>query len=217
MKLRLAAYAALTLVLAGCGGGGSSLNTGQAGSITGRAIDAQGHAIPGAAVSLAPAGRNHLDPTHTTTTDVEGSFTLNNVAAGTYTMEITATTPTGGTTNVVIDITVPAGTTLDLTVRVSQSGGGIINPPLSGTGTLSGVVLDEDGRPLAGMRVKAENERTDQELTTATDSQGRFTFNNLQAGLWRVWADPTGRERSDRVWVEVLSNQTSQTTIRFDD
>src|SRR5436309_622982 len=84
----------LSALLPGCGGGAAVPNSG-AGSISGRAIDAQGKPLPGAAVSLTPAGRALSEATQTTTTDVLGAFHLTNVAAGTYNLGVSATGPNG--------------------------------------------------------------------------------------------------------------------------
>ena len=214
MKMyRLAASIALVLTLAGCGGGGGSLT--QAGSITGRAVDAQGQPLRAATVSLVPAGRSHLDATHSTTTDIEGRFSMTNVEAGTYTLAIIASGPGGMELDVQVSVTVPAGSNIDLMVRVSQTGGGII--PDDGFGVITGTALDEFGHPAVGVRIKAENERTGQELVTASDANGRFVFDDVRPGLWKVWADPEGPDRSDRVWVEVDEGHEVQTTLRIED
>ena len=215
MKIsRLAAPFALAVLLAGCGGGSGGTLT-QAGSITGRAVNAQGQPVQGAAVSLIPPGRAHLDAIRTTTTDVEGHFSLTNVEAGTYTLSIEATGPGGAIIDVQVSVTVPAGSNVDLTIRVSQTVPGVIPSP--GFGAISGIVLNEFGRPAVGVLVKAEHERSGIETRTATDGDGRFFFDDMRPGLWRVWADPEGPERSDRVWVEVDADHEVQTTLRLED
>ncbi len=215
MKIyRLAASIALALTLVGCGGGSGGGLT-QAGSITGRAVNAQGQPLPGATVALVPAGRAHLNATHTTTTDIEGRFSLTNVAAGTYTLAIESTGPGGLNLDIQVSVTVPAGSNIDLMVRVSQTGGGVVPGP--GFGAISGIVLDESGHPAAGVRVKAEHDSSGFETQTASDSHGRFVFDDLRPGLWRVWADPEGPDRSDRVWVEVDPNHEVQTTLHLED
>src|SRR5688500_19035159 len=166
MKMyRFAATLALLLAVAGCGGGGGGALT-QAGSITGRAVNAQGQPVPGATVSLVPSGRSHLDAVQSTTTDIEGRFTMTNVEAGTYTLAIIAGGPGGMELDVQVSVTVPAGSNIDLMVRVSQTGGGGVIPD-QGFGAITGIVLDESGRPAAGVRVKAEHERSDFETQTA--------------------------------------------------
>ena len=215
MKMyRLAAPLALLLTLAGCGGGGGgALNP--AGSITGRAVNAQGQPVPGAAVSLIPAGRAHTQAVQSTTTDIEGRFSMTNVEAGTYTLAIIAGGPGGMELDVQVSVTVPAGSNIDLMVRVSQTSPGVIPEP--GLGAIVGTVLDDRGRPAVGVRVKAEHENSGFETQTATDINGRFAFDDLRPGLWKVWADPDGPDRSDRVWVEVDADHEVQTTLRLED
>ena len=211
----LAFSLALMLIVTGCGGGsGGGGNPSQAGSISGRALNSQGQPLQGAEVNLLPAGRSHLDAVASTTTDVEGRFHLENVAAGTYTLSLEVDGP-NGPLDVQVSVTVPAGTTVDLTVRVTQTGG--IVTPGPGFGVVYGVVLNEFGQPAAFVRVKAEREPGGPDLVTATDANGHFFFDDLTPGLWKVWADPPGSERSDRVWIDVRANTDVQTTLRLED
>jgi hypothetical protein len=210
---RVAFPLALMMIVAGCGGGGGGGNPSRAGSISGRALDAQGQPLHGAEVNLLPAGRSHLDAVASTTTDVTGHFRLENVAAGTYTLSLSVDGP-NGPMDVQISVTVPAGTTIDLTVRVTQNGGFVTPGP--GFGVVSGVVLNELGQPAAFVRVKAEREPNGPELVTATDASGHFILDDLTPGLWKVWADPPGPDRSDRVWIDVRVNTETQTTLRLE-
>jgi len=64
--------------------------------------------------------------------------------------------------------------------------------------SLSGVVKDPSGAVVAGAAVTAECATPKISLQAATDSQGRFRFENLAAGSWLVGVTHEGFERWER-------------------
>jgi len=59
-------------------------------------------------------------------------------------------------------------------------------------GRVNGVVKGEDGQPLKGATVTAENTNIAQSLTATTDDKGRFTMIGLRAGNWKFFAQAPG-------------------------
>src|SRR6478735_9677143 len=59
-------------------------------------------------------------------------------------------------------------------------------------GRVNGVVKGEDGQPLKGATVTAENVNIAQSFTATTDDKGRFTMIGLRAGQWRFIAQAPG-------------------------
>ena len=62
----------------------------------------------------------------------------------------------------------------------------------SAQGRISGVVDDENGKPIKAATVVAENPDTNQQFTATTDEKGRFSMIGLRPGLWRFMAQAPG-------------------------
>jgi len=60
------------------------------------------------------------------------------------------------------------------------------------TGRVGGLVKDENGQPIKGATVTADNENIGQSFTASTDEKGRFTMIGLRAGNWRFIAQAPG-------------------------
>jgi tetratricopeptide (TPR) repeat protein len=60
------------------------------------------------------------------------------------------------------------------------------------TGRVGGLVKDENGQPIKGATITADNENIGQSFTASTDDKGRFTMIGLRAGLWRFIAQAPG-------------------------
>src|SRR5262245_2552252 len=56
------------------------------------------------------------------------------------------------------------------------------------TGTLSGIVIDQQGGALGGVAIVAVHDATGAEYATVTDGGGRFRLVNVRAGTFRVTA-----------------------------
>jgi tetratricopeptide (TPR) repeat protein len=59
-------------------------------------------------------------------------------------------------------------------------------------GRISGVVNDENNKPIKAATVAAENTDTNQSFTATTDEKGRFTFIGLRPGTWQFTAAAPG-------------------------
>jgi Tfp pilus assembly protein PilF len=58
----------------------------------------------------------------------------------------------------------------------------------STSGRISGIVNDENSKPIKAATVAAENSDTNQSFTATTDEKGRFTFIGLRPGTWQFTA-----------------------------
>ena len=59
-------------------------------------------------------------------------------------------------------------------------------------GRVGGLVRDEDGQPIKGATITAENREVNSTFTATTDDRGRFTIIGLRSGLWRFVAQAPG-------------------------
>lgn len=63
-------------------------------------------------------------------------------------------------------------------------------------GRVGGMVKNDDGQPINGATVIAENPASSpSSFTTTTDDKGRFSFIGLRAGMWKFTAEAPGYER----------------------
>ncbi|MGH9784294.1 MAG: carboxypeptidase-like regulatory domain-containing protein, partial [Terriglobia bacterium] len=74
--------------------------------------------------------------------------------------------------------------------------------------TITGTVRDPSGAPLRAAFVRARSEtRTRITATVFSDSQGRYRFENLAPGGYKVWADAVGYESAAQVSVDVAADR----------
>lgn len=64
-----------------------------------------------------------------------------------------------------------------------QTGGGNAKP-----NTVTGTVLDTQGRPMAGVKVRADNDALYGSAEVTTDANGRYTLPKLEIGGWKIYA-----------------------------
>jgi Tfp pilus assembly protein PilF len=70
----------------------------------------------------------------------------------------------------------------------------IAAPVFAQIGRVNGVAKDEDGQPLKGATITADNANIGQTLTATTDDKGRFQLIGLRGGTWRFVAQAPGHE-----------------------
>ena len=63
---------------------------------------------------------------------------------------------------------------------------------ISGTGAISGTVVDPTGAVVGGAKVEATREDSDQKYSAVTDNTGRFEMRDLQSGVYDVRAYASG-------------------------
>ena len=82
------------------------------------------------------------------------------------------------------------------------------------TGTVRGRVIDEEGNPVQGARVKLSLPRS-LNMKATTDENGEFVFEGVPAGTYQLeayWRAPEGL-RHERVLVDVKPGQETQATL----
>jgi Tfp pilus assembly protein PilF len=70
----------------------------------------------------------------------------------------------------------------------------IASPVFAQIGRVNGVAKDEDGQPLKGATITADNSNIGQTFTATTDDKGRFQLLGLRSGTWRFVAQAPGHE-----------------------
>jgi len=84
------------------------------------------------------------------------------------------------------------------------------------TGTLRGVVLDQQGKTVPNATVTMMNENTNASMSTATSSAGVYAFADVVNGTYRVKVDAPGFASSVRTGIQVASSQITDVTITME-
>lgn len=141
-----------------------SNNGGSTGTLTGTVTNTTGIPLLGASVSAGNANA---------TTAADGTYTIDNLPAGT----VTVTASLSGYQNGSTTATISAGsTTTAATIALT---------PIN-LGNVTGSVVSSAGGAIAGATVRAQG------VSTVTNSGGNYTLNNLPAGAATVTATATG-------------------------
>lgn len=93
-------------------------------------------------------------------------------------------------------------------------------PPVAGshaTTSLYGVVKDPSGAVVSGARVTVRNEETGGSQVTTTDAQGRYRFNDIQAGNSAVFVNSPGFQRFNlaNIYLGVGRNNEIDATLNL--
>ncbi len=156
-----------SILISGCGGGGSESANPLVGSITGVVKDTGGATISGVTVTT-NGGR-------TTTTNTAGAFEFTNLVPGTYTLTASKTgyvTASGS-----VEVAGGANSTFTFTIGATAAG----------TGRLDGLVYDNAAAVLSGVAVSTSGGRT-----TFSDAEGKFAFKDLPGGHYTLTASKVG-------------------------
>jgi hypothetical protein len=178
-----------------------------AGTIEGLVVDDAGRPVEAFDVSAMPAGgRQAMDrqpPRKRPVVSEGGRFTLDEVAAGTYAVQVAAR-DLGR--QVVSDVKVAAGAVTDLG-RIRLTAGGAIR----------GTVVDAASAPIAGAIVVAVGSGRPMSRTdvpeTATDSGGGFHLRGLSAGTVVVTARHPDFAEGRSAPVEIEPARTAETLV----
>jgi hypothetical protein len=84
----------------------------------------------------------------------------------------------------------------------------------SGTGSISGIVNDHQGSPLAGAQVTLTNLATKESTNGSTDGTGAYSFDNLKPGHYSVLFESKGLVAKTQS-VEVKANKKSKVSERL--
>lgn len=156
------------------------------GSITGVVTRADnGNPLAGASISTVPA-------TATVITNAAGQYTITNVTAGSYQVNVTATGFTPASANV--------------TVTAGQAAQGNFALTSNTQGSIAGVVTNSvTSLPLAGVSISTTPATT----TVVTNASGQYQINSVAPGSYRVNASHTGYSAG---YVDVTVTAGQQTT-----
>ena len=142
-----------------------SLATG--GEVTGRVVDDKGVPLPGAKLSVQVEGQSMYNLDRTTTNE-KGEFRLQYILLGTP-LRLSVSHP--GFDHFFTSVSVASETPMDR---------GIIQlSPLPDGGKISGQVVDNAGRPIAGATLQNQGTASINQNTTHTDANGRFHIERL--------------------------------------
>jgi Carboxypeptidase regulatory-like domain len=84
-----------------------------------------------------------------------------------------------------------------------------------GLGTLSGVVLNAEGRPVEGARVIMQTATGGAPEATTTNARGRFFFPELVHGYYDLRASSAGRSSDWKHNVEVRTGEQTNVALRL--
>jgi large repetitive protein len=160
------------------------------GAITGSVKNTSGTAIPNATVSYSGGS---------TSTDVNGNYTLNNVVAGIYNITASAATYNSSTQNA----TVISGKTATLNFTLSLA-----------AGTIAGKVTDnQTGQPIQGATVSYSGGSQ----TAVTDLNGNYRLTTISPGTYNVAARAAGYQSATLTNVTVTANTTTTTNLALNE
>jgi len=147
------------------------------GNITGRIIDKNGEGLEGAAVSLYNSIGDFIA---TTITSETGWFTFIGLEPATdeYTVEVTMTNYISG---IVENIDVVANTTIDIGAITLQT-----------NGTISGKVLDNNGKDITNAKVELLDEDGNVVKNVYTNENGNYTFEGVGYGTYKIRVKAVG-------------------------
>src|SRR4030095_12973463 len=77
----------------------------------------------------------------------------------------------------------------------------------SQTGSLSGIVVDDQGAPIPGTAVEARSETTGVLLKTVLTGVRAYAFANIQADVWTVTAEKVGFKKLVRSGIQIFIAQ----------
>jgi hypothetical protein len=83
------------------------------------------------------------------------------------------------------------------------------------TGTLAGMVLDSEGKPVAAAVVTIQTSDGRQPHATRTDSKGRFEFVRFATGQYDLHAQSNGNFSEWAKRIAVHANRTTSVTLRL--
>jgi len=74
---------------------------------------------------------------------------------------------------------------------------------------LEGIITDNHGTAVSGVKVVAQNTSTQILYNSKTDSKGHFVFRNLPAGMYDVWVDMPGFQAVKQTGIQVRTGKTA--------
>jgi outer membrane receptor protein involved in Fe transport len=84
------------------------------------------------------------------------------------------------------------------------------------TGTLRGVVLDQQGQVVPDAKITLTNEGTGADLTTTSSGAGTYNFPALPSGSYKIKAEAKGFAAYLRTGIQVQSSQVTEVTVNLE-
>ena len=81
------------------------------------------------------------------------------------------------------------------------------------TGTLRGVVLDQQGRVVPDATITLTSDNTGTSVTTTSSSAGTYSIPNLPSGAYKIKVDASGFASYLRTGIQVLSSQVTEASV----
>jgi hypothetical protein len=78
------------------------------------------------------------------------------------------------------------------------------------TGTMRGVVLDQQGKAVPDAAITLTSDNTGTSVTTTSSSAGTYSIPNLPSGTYKIKVDANGFASYLRMGIQVLSSQRYQ-------
>jgi protocatechuate 3,4-dioxygenase beta subunit len=173
--------------------------SGNSGVLTGTVTDTDGAAVASVQVRVL----QNSSVIATATTGSQGTYRITGLAAGTYVVQFSKS---GFTTAQVSGVQISAGDSATVNVQLTSSG--------TGQGVLSGLVVDNLGRPVQGADVELSGASGD--LTTTTDADGLFQFADLvPANNYVLTVSASGYLTDTRRNIAVTANQEVNLRIQL--
>jgi outer membrane receptor protein involved in Fe transport len=84
------------------------------------------------------------------------------------------------------------------------------------TGTLRGVVLDQQGRVVPDAKITLTSDDTGTSVTTTSSSAGTYSIPNLPSGTYKIKVDANGFASNLRTGIQVLSSQVTEVSVNLE-
>jgi len=84
------------------------------------------------------------------------------------------------------------------------------------TGTLRGVVLDQQGRVVPDATITLTSDNTGTSVTTTSSSAGTYSIPNLPSGAYKIKVDASGFASYLRTGIQVLSSQVTEASVNLE-
>jgi hypothetical protein len=163
----------------------------ETGTITGIIVDTANNPVAKALIQSTP-------PSSQIFSSSDGSYTLEDLAAGQYT--VTASKTNIGNGSAVVTVT--AGKTTTAVIMLTPG-------PVT-TGILIGTVVDSNNSPVSGAEIKTSPTT----ITTTSDVNGKFSIPNLNPGSYGIIASKSGYQNGTKT-ISIVAGQTANVTVRL--
>ena len=87
---------------------------------------------------------------------------------------------------------------------------------VGGSATIAGTITDPNGAVIPGATVSLVNEKTGQEQTVLTDSEGQYQFLNLEAGIYTLKSEAAGFSKHERNGLELQAGQGQNVDVSIE-